>query len=432
MTTKRWKTRTASALAAGALALAATACGGQGADAPGPEGSPGGGTPTTVSVWHGFTEADGKVIDAIAKEFNSSQSDYKVEIEVNPWNVITDKLLPAMKSGNGPDIVVQGVDSGPGYAKQGVFVDTQAFYDNPAYETDTYFEHVVDYGRIDGKPYAIPMGYAPFAVWYNKAMFEAAGVTDFPKTWDEWIDLAEKLTIDDNGDGTPEIYGLAISDKATTFIPTWLKAGGGAVYSDGEVTLNTPQNVATLQWWADAYKRGWGPTNVTLPEAVDLFKAGKAAMTVIGPWIISGAESVGLEIGVFEVPKGPERIAAQAAANYWWVTSAADEAATKGAYEFLAYFNSHDSQVRWAVEANYPPNRKDVTEAEVAANPYIATMLPFTTNTYVRLAGLPGGLTDVNTELDTLSIGISEGKGDVAQLVAKADEAIRGIVSEYQ
>jgi multiple sugar transport system substrate-binding protein len=408
-----------------AAAVSVTACSAGGDDT--------GDGPVPVSVWHGFTEADGAVVQEIADEFNASQDDYEIEIEVSPWNVITDKLLPAVSSGNGPDLVVQGVDAGQGYVDQGVFQSMQGFYDDAENETDAYYQHVVDYSVYDGETYAVPMGYAPFAVWYNTAMFEAAGVTEMPTTWDEWIELAEQLTVDENGDGTPEIYGLSVADKATTFLPTLLEAGGGEVYADGEVTLDTPQNVETLQWWRDAYARNWGPTNITLQESVDLFKAGKSAMVVIGPWMIGIADSVGLDVGVFEVPAGPEKVAAQAAANYWWLTSQADDEATAGAYAFLRHFNSHDSQVTWALEANYPPNRTDITPEELAENPYVETMQAFTDNTYVRLAGLPGGLTDVNADLDTLSVEITQGTGgDVAALVAETDAALTETLSEFE
>ncbi|QMU96423.1 extracellular solute-binding protein [Microbacterium esteraromaticum] len=423
-----------SPLRRGGTALAAAVFGATALVACSPAGTAGSDGPVTVDVWHGFTEADGKVVQRLADEFNESQDDYRVKIEVNPWNVITDKLLPAMSSGNGPALVVQGVDAGQGYVRQGVFASLQSFYDDPENETETYYEHVVDYTVFDGETYGVPMGYAPFAVWYNKDMFAAAGVTEFPQTQDEWIALAKKLTVDENGDGTPEIYGLSLADKATTFLPTWLEAGGGDVFADGEVVLDTPQNVKTLEWWRDAYAENWGPTNITLPEAVDLFKAGKAAMVVIGPWMIGIADSVGLDVGVFEVPAGEEKRAAQAAANYWWLTSqgAKDERVAEGAQAFLRYFNSHDSQIEWALEGNYPPNRDDITADELAENPFVAEMLPFTENTYIRLADLPGGLTDVNAELDTLSQKVTHGEDDIAGAVAETSGKLAGILSEFE
>ncbi|MFY9713090.1 MAG: extracellular solute-binding protein, partial [Microbacterium sp.] len=282
--------------AVGAVALTAVALGG--CSAPGGSES---GEKTTVTVWHGFTEADGKVVDAIADEFNASQDDFVVKLEVNPWNVITDKLLPAVSSGNGPDLVVQTPEAGQGYVNQGVFVSLQDFYDDPDFEADTYYPNVVDAVTFDGDVHGVPMGYAPFAVWYNKSMFDAAGITEFPKTWEEWIALAEQLTVDENGDGAPEVYGLSLADKTPTFLPTWLEGAGGHVYADGEVVLDTEQNVETLQWWRDAYAGNWGPRDITLAESVDVFKAGKAAMTLIGPWMIGIADSVGMEVGVFEL-----------------------------------------------------------------------------------------------------------------------------------
>lgn len=415
-------TATATAAAA-AAALMLTACSGTGG---GESGA------TTVTVWHGFTEADGQVVNQLAEEFNASQDQYEVTVEVNPWNVITDKLLPAVSAGNGPDLVVQPPTEAEGYVNQGVFVPMDDFYADPANETDTYYPHVVDYAVFDDVHYGVPMAYGPFSVWYNTEMFADAGISedDFPTTWDEWIDLADELTVDENGDGEPEVYGLALPDADATFLPTFLRAAGGAVYQDGQVTLDTPQNLETLQWWQDAYERGWGPTNVDIVEAVDLFKAGKAAMTVIGPWIITGAESVGLDIGVFEMPAGPDGIVTQAAANYWWLTSQADEQAAAGAEEFLRFYNSHDAQVRWAEESFYPPNRTDVTAEEIADTPFVGTMISHTEHAFIRMYGLPGGLTDVNAELATLNTTVSAG-GDLAAGITETATAIEETLSRF-
>lgn len=394
----------------------------------------GSGDATTVTVWHGFTEADGQVVQALAEEFNASQDDYEIVMEVNPWNVITDKLLPAVSAGNGPDLVVQGVDAGQGYVNQGVFVSMQSFYDNAENETDTYYQHVVDYANFDGENYAVPMAYGPFSVWFNTQMFADAGITeaDYPTTWEEWVALSEQLTVDENGDGTPEIYGLSMATGDGTFLPTALQAGGGDVYQDGEVVLDTPENIAVMEFWREAYAGGSMPNNVTLPEAVDLFKAGKAAMTVIGPWIITGADSVGLEIGVFEVPAGPERVASQAAANYWWLTSQAGEPETAGAEAFLRYYNSRESQVRWALESFYPPNRTDIEASDLAESEYVARMMDYTENAYIRLYGIPGGLNDVNATLTQLSLDVTQGTGDIATLTTDAATEISGIVSKFQ
>ncbi|WP_157975528.1 ABC transporter substrate-binding protein [Brachybacterium sp. YJGR34] len=386
--------------------------------------------PVTVTVWHGFTEADGQIVGELAEEFNASQSTYRIAVEVSPWNVITDKILPAVSAGNGPDLVVQTPSDGERYARQGAFVPVQDFYDDPANETDTYLENVTAYTRIDGQQYGVPMGYGPFACWYSVAAFDEAGITEPPRTWEEWIALAEELTIP--GAARPERYGLSLADRDTSqIVPTMLEANGGDAYADGAVVLDSPQNVETLEWWREAYRRGWGPTNITLPKSVDLFKNGKAAMTVLGPWMITVAESVGLEIGVFEVPAGPQRSVTQAAANYWWLTAQADDEVRAGAFAFLRHVNSHDAQVRWALGSYYPPNRTDITEDELAENPYVAAMTSYTKDATVRLDGLPRGGADAESVLTTLSVHITEDSGgDVAGLLSDAALQLEDAIDE--
>ena len=106
-------TRYAIAAVAAAMILPLAACGGSGASADGV---------TELSVWSGFTENDGKVVQKIADEFNKSQKKVKVTIEQNPWNVINDKMLSAISAGNGPDVVTYQPDGAKGYIQQGAFV----------------------------------------------------------------------------------------------------------------------------------------------------------------------------------------------------------------------------------------------------------------------------------------------------------------------
>lgn len=426
MKTFRSRMRGAAILAA-AAALALTGCSASST-------SGGSGSPTVVHVWHGFTEADGKVVQKIADEFNASQKDYQVKIEVNPWNVISDKLLPALKSGNGPDLVVQGVDAAQGYVKQKAFASLQDFYDDKKNETSTYDPHVVSYSKFDGQQYGVPMGYAPFSIWYNKKMFADAGITEYPKTWDDLIALAQKLTVMNAGDAAPQVYGLSLGDKQSTFLPSIVQSGGGEVVKDGKIVLDTPQNVKTLEWWRNEYAKGWSPTNIGLADAVALFTGGKAAMTWIGPWVVTGAKAAGIDVGEFPAPAGSDKAATPAAANYWWLTSqgAKDAKVRSGSEAFLAYFNSHKSQLQWALEANYPPNRTDITADELKSNPLIAALTPEAKNAYIPLATLPGASTDVNTELDTLSVKITQGSGgDVTTLVKDTDQKLKDLIAPF-
>src|SRR3990170_212331 len=115
------KTATAvlAAVSAGALALAGCA-----------PTQPAANGPTTITFWHGYTEADGDVLEQIVGDFNASQEEVVVETEVKTWDVIDDTLLPALSAEEGPEIVAMPAERMPVYADKGAFVDLAELYAN--------------------------------------------------------------------------------------------------------------------------------------------------------------------------------------------------------------------------------------------------------------------------------------------------------------
>ncbi|MCI1964360.1 MAG: ABC transporter substrate-binding protein [Ancrocorticia sp.] len=390
---------------------------------------------TTITLWSGFTETDGKVVQKIADNFNASQDKYKIDVETNPWNVINDKLMSGLSAGNGPDILTYQADSAKGYIEQGAFISMDDFYADASNETDTYRQNVVNDAMVDGKHYGVPMGHAPYSVYFNKEIFKKAGLTeaDYPKTWDELVALAQKLTVDTNGDGTPDQYGIALADKDSGYIPTFLQAAGSDLVVDGKAALDTDTAKSVLTYWRDnIYAKQASPTNISLTDAQTLFTSGKAAMFFIGPWIVQTAKDKGIDVGTFEFPKGPSAKVTQAASNYWYVTSQVegDKAKTEGIYAFMKYFNNKENQITWALEANYPPNRTDITADDLADNPLIAQISPYMDDAKLLLGSVPTGFADVQSELNALGPKISSSTGDISSILEDSNQKIQSIISQ--
>lgn len=390
---------------------------------------------TTITLWSGFTETDGEVVQKIADNFNSSQDDYTIDVQTNPWNVINDKLMSGLSAGNGPDILTYQADGAKGYIEQGAFISTDDFYAGADNEADTYRENVVNDAMVDGQHYGVPMGHAPFSVYFNKEIFEKAGITeaDYPTTWDEFVALAQKLTVDEDNDGTPEQYGIALADKDSGYIPTFLQAAGSDLVVDGKAALDTDTAKTVLSYWRDnIYAKNASPSNISLTDAQTLFTSGKAAMFFIGPWIVQTAEDKGIEVGTFEFPTGPSEKVTQAASNYWYVTSQVqgNEAKTKGVYAFMKYFNNKENQITWALEANYPPNRTDITADELADNPLIAQISSYMDDAKLLLGSVPTGFSDVQSELNALGPKISTSTGDISSILESSNETIESIISQ--
>ncbi|GAA4770013.1 extracellular solute-binding protein [Microbacterium gilvum] len=415
---------TAAVALAATVPLALAGCGG---------GTSGGATTnesgaTELTMWHGYTEADGEVLQSIVDGFNDSQDEWHISTEAIAWTSISEKLVSSLSAKNGPNLVVQGVDTGLGYSEQGAFQSIQAYYDDDSYEnTDVFYPQLLDQVNFDGELYGNPMGTTAFAVYYNADLWEAAGLTDadFPTTIDELIELAKKLTIDENGDGEPEQYGFALPDQDAGVLSTLLHSGGGDFITDGVNHLDSPENVETLEKWQSAFVDDHiSPAGMTSTDAMELFGSGRAALILNGPWEITSAESFGVTPGIFQWPG--DWVAG--VANYWYATSMNDtDEETAGIYAFFDWWNSHENQVEWT-KSYYPPNRTDVTEDEFF-DPIVATLSGFSDQAHYYATGISTTVTDITAETDSMTTQIMQG-GDVAQLLSETSAKVDGYLGD--
>lgn len=375
-----------------------------------------------LEFWHGYTEADGKVLDGLIEEFNASQSEVSITPVTKPWASLLDAALPALAAGDGPQLIALPPENIPTYASKGALQPLDAWYDAPDSGADMLNEGAVITGLADGERFGAPLSFTPLTMFYNKALFDAAGVA-VPTTWDEWVAAARALTVDENGDGTPEQYGLALQDNTTVGNGVWmslLKSGGGDVVTEsGEVVVNSPENAATLEFWAAAVADyAISPTGLTGVDGDELFKAGKAAMTFGGPWMATIAQESGIDYGIAALPAGPDGIKASALAVDLSVTSVATEADMAGAEAFLTWFYQPQNMIAWSLASGWPPLTTDVDPADVADNAVVAAL---TEQSQYGVALLPGVIpqADVLRALDTATQQAMAG-GDIAALLEAA------------
>lgn len=413
--------RTTSVLATvGAAALLLAGC--SGSSAPASDG------PTEITFWHGYTEADGKVLDQIVADFNASQQQYKITTETKTWAVIDDTLLPALSSKEGPQIVAMPAERMPVYADRGAFADLTDFYGSADSNTADLVPQAVDMVTVGGTPYGVPTGFVPLAMFYNKALFTAAGITEPPATWDAWVADAKKLTVDENGDGTPEQYGVAIPDHATVANGLWpslLLSGGGQIVDGGDkAVIDSPENAKTIQYWTDAItKDKISPTGLDGIAADQLFSSGKAAMHVGGPWMASIAKENNIDYGIAALPAGPAEQAASAIGVAMGITESADDQQRAGAEAFFTYFFQTDVATQWSLGSGWPPLRTDIPLSAVESNPVVAALSEIAPTGRALLPGVVNSV-DVITDIDELTQKAVAG-GDVDELLSTAQSKIQ-------
>lgn len=416
----------ATAAACVALALGLAACSEPAAtdddEAPAEESA----EPVALTFWHGYTEADGDVLEQIVADFNAAHDTIIITTEINPWAVIDDTLLPALSAGTGPQIVAMPAERLPVYADRGAFAELDDFYAD--FEgTDALNQGALDMVTVDGVAYGVPTGFVPLAMFYNKALFEEAGITEPPADWDEWVETARALTKDEDGDGTPEQYGVVLPDHATVANGVWpslFYGNGGQIVEDGQAVIDSPENAETLEFWYDAIAEDKiSPTGVSGIDGDGLFSSGRVGMYLGGPWMAFIAEENGIDYGIAAVPAGPVEQAASAIGVSMAITEQADAAQRAAAEEFFAYFLEQEQAVTWALGSGWPPLRTDVDEATLSENP---TLVALTEQAEFGRPLLPGVVnsTDVLAAVDDLTQRAMAGE-PIPELLAQAQAAIQ-------
>jgi multiple sugar transport system substrate-binding protein len=222
------------------------------------------------------------------------------------------------------------------------------------------------------------MNFTTLLLYWNKDMFKEAGLDPEspPQDWAQFEEAAKKTTKDTNGDGKPEQYGLAIADHETIAMwPILLWGnGGGVVSEDGtQSMLGDPETIEAMDRWGTLVREDKiAPIGLGGADADKLFQSKKAAMEIVGPWMTTGFEDAGIDFGLAPPPAGPAGPVTLGTSVSFGVNSKTSEAKAEAGKDFIKFWNSKDSQVYWAVNSGFPPNRTDIDDSEIDENPYVA------------------------------------------------------------
>lgn len=353
-----------------ALALASVAC------ASGPASAAVAGAaaarPVTLTYWNGFTGPDGPTVVALVNKFNATHPGIKIDMTIMSWDVLYEKLLPALASGTGPSIVGMDTEELPQYAAKHVFSPLTSYYSNKSNDTAALSKGAVSGTVVDGTEYAVPINYAPLMLYWNKTLFSKAGISGAPKNWAQWTTDAVKLS---HKGGSPQ-YGIALAEDNT--IPMWpilLWENGGGIVTPSlkQGMLSSAATVGAVTEWSKLIiKDGIAPVNITGSEADSLFTAQKAAMEMNGPWATSGYAKAHVNFGLAPIPAGPKQTLTLADVIAMSANAKDTPAQLQAAETFFTWWNTKSTQVYYAVHTGFVPTRADVTAADLKANPYVA------------------------------------------------------------
>ena len=237
----------------------------------------------TIMTWAGADEAAElqTVIDAV----NAEATDFEIVHQANPADYYT-KLQTMIAGKTAPDLMWLSAEYVGNFANNGALLDVTdqvaALSDMPAADLDDYYTGPLNVANYAGKLYGLPWIAQPVMLYYNPAMFDAAGIgyPDETWTWDTFKDAAKELTLKDE-DGNITQYGTAFNGWPPVHMFMW-QAGGETISPDlKNCPVDSPEAIAGAQFYADII---YNPEYAVPQEVIqeqgfgEMAKAGKVAM----------------------------------------------------------------------------------------------------------------------------------------------------------
>lgn len=291
--------RTLAALAATAIAaLGLSAC-----SAPAGGGASGDKVTLSYAIWDKNQQA---AMEDIAKAFTKENPNVTVDIQLTPLKEYFTKLQTAVSGGSGPDVFWMNGPNFQLYASNGIIAPLEG----TDLKASDYSQGLADLYTFDGKLFGAPKDFDTVALWYNKKMFDDAGIAypDSSWTWEDLKTNAAKLT--DKSKGT---FGIAASQYGQeNYYNTIAQAGGEVINSKGTKSgFGSPEALEGITLWTDIIAAGSSPTAQQMTDTApsDMFTSGKVAMFYNGSWAAgeyAGIDTIKDIVDVAPLPAGPK------------------------------------------------------------------------------------------------------------------------------
>ncbi|MGW4835050.1 extracellular solute-binding protein [Streptomyces globisporus] len=377
---------TATALVA-ALALAATACGSD--DETGSKSS--GELSGTVTWWDtSSVGSEDKVFKKLAEGFEKKHPKVDVKYVNVPFGEAQNKFKNAAQAGDGaPDVIRSEVAWTPDFANLGYLapLDGTAALKNQ----DDFLKQAVASTKYEDKTYAVPQVIDSMGIFYNKKMFEEAGV-EAPASLDDLKTVAKKIK-----DKTGKT-GLYLRGDDPYYFLSFLYGEGGDMVDAGSksVTIDKPEGVKAFKAVKALVDDGTAKTDASdgWENMMQAFKNGDVAMMINGPWAVAdtltGKEFTDKgNLGVAPVPAGSAAQGAPQGGHNLAVYAGSKN--LDASYAFVEYMTSVDSQATAAGELNLLPTRTSAYAKKEAVDSEIVGFFKPVVETAVERPWIPEG-----------------------------------------
>lgn len=320
----------------------------------------------TITVWGMGEEA--KTLPKIAEQFEKENPEIKVKVQALPWDQAHDKLLTAVASKKGPDVLQMGTTWIPEFASANALLDlTEHTEKYPELAADNFFEGSVETTKYEDKVVGVPWYVDTRVLYYRTDLLEEVGYKEAPKTWDELRDAAKKLS--DRGD---DKYGISIDTNEQSLAFMFARQNGSQLIEGNKALFNEPEFVGAVDYLNGFFKDGSAPVDLGL-DIVQAFKGdGILPMFISGPWMVKLINDQAPELegkwATAVLPAKETNTSTLGGSNLSVFQHTKNK---EEALKFLAYMSKPETQVKWLEMTNsLPANKESWNDEQLQENQY--------------------------------------------------------------
>ncbi|SFI39902.1 multiple sugar transport system substrate-binding protein [Paenibacillus sp. UNC496MF] len=340
------------------------------ANEPAGGGSSGGGKKVTITLLNAQDNGirDKLLPDVVKKKFEAANPDITLEIVSVPYDQFDSKMNTMVAGGTPPDIWSHWGQSGfVDYNVRDMVLDLTPYmadFNNPNIPQST-----LDIYKIDGQQKGIPLNIYSSMIFYNKELFDKAGVTvpnykpgDSAWTWDKLVELAKSVSKDY---GKPSaVYGFTygMGEHLLTYSWDWGLDVFAPAYASGfldKADLTDPKLAEATKFFQDMiFKDKVMPTKAveeSIGKIGDPLLTGKVAMSLVGSWAMGGFKETNMKFGVLPLPTGP----AGTSTPFIYADPLMISSKSKNpdaAWKLVKFMTSPEMQMEMTKTTGYPPS----------------------------------------------------------------------------
>jgi multiple sugar transport system substrate-binding protein len=343
----------------------------------------------TITLWDAFTQYD--AASPYGQLISTCEASTEIRIERTADPSFETKLFQAAASKTTPDLVVLDNPSVAKFADTGLLVSNT----NSGLDASAVLPNVLSAGEFEGDTYGAPIGANTLALFYNKALFKAAGLQP-PATWDELTAAARSLS-------TSDVKGIGFSAFASEegtfqFLPFFWGAG-----ADLDDVASTDAVAALELWkrWVEDGSASSANVNANQQDIRDQFLAGKLGMMVNGTWQLSALDEAGIDYGVVPIPAKNGGAAPSPLGGEFVQVVVSDAATQSAAARFAQCMIDPANLEAWTKGQSYIMPFAEAASAQAEANPALKPWVEAVTAARGRTTELGTAYPTTSTALST-------------------------------